>query len=290
MPSTGQDNQRRTTSATATNKASRTAFYLARFKSRLRSFTRWWLTPHRPYQPLFVIATWRSGSNLLLSYLRQQPNVAMLSEVLCPRLPVGPWRDHLPPRQALQHIRHCLQSQRAPLRGCKLMLHQLSNCGLSLDDLNVQFPTAKYILLYRQLLAEQFVSHQVAQVTDQYLVREGETRRHAEINIDPNELRAYCDDMRRRYRDALACQWLDGRAVLLSYEELVADPASWMQQHICPLLGVPFRDLHAQLVKQNNRPLANQIVNYRDVAALLNSPLCRQQHHWPRRTSSRSAA
>src|SRR5436190_20041118 len=66
-----------------------------RLKNRLRLLRKWWLRPHRPFQPLLVIATWRSGSNLLLSYLNQQPGVSVLSEVLCSRLPIGLGRDRI---------------------------------------------------------------------------------------------------------------------------------------------------------------------------------------------------
>jgi hypothetical protein len=170
------------------------------------------------------------------------------------------------------------------------MLHQLSNCGLSLDDLNREFPTAKYIILYREALAEQFVSHRVAQATDQYLLLDGEKPREAEIHIDPQALRAYCDDMRRRYRDVVDRRWLEEKAVLLSYEELVSNPEYCLKQHICPLLNVPFGGTKTRLVKQSTRPLAERIVNYRDVAALVNSPLCRQQHSFRWRQTKRRAA
>jgi LPS sulfotransferase NodH len=265
-------------------------FRWARFKSRLRLLQKWWLWPHATFQPLFVIATWRSGSNLLLSYLQQQPTLAMLSEVLCSRLTIGLSHDRSSPYQAIQHIRFCLQGERAPIRGCKLMLHQLSNCDLSLDDLNREFPTAKYIVLYRQALAEQFVSHRIAEATEQYLLHKGETPREAEIHVDPQELRAYCDDIRRRYRNVVECQWLEGKATLLSYEELVADPDHWLKQHFCPMLNVPFGGSQTKLVKQSKRPLAEQIINYHEVAALVNSPLCRQQHSWSWRQAGRQAA
>jgi LPS sulfotransferase NodH len=262
----------------------------ARFQTQLRLLRKWWLWPHVSYQPLFVIATWRSGSNLLLSYLKQQPDVSMLSEVLCSRLPIGPRHEHLSPSKAIRHIRFCLQGEKTAIRGCKIMLHQLSNCGLSLDALNREFPTAKYIILYRETLAEQFVSHQVAAATDQYLLREGETPREAQVHVDSRKLREYCDDMRRRYRSAIECSWLEGRAVLVSYEQLVADSASWLKQHICPLLNVPFGGAQTLLLKQSTRPLAERITNYREVAALLQSPLCRQQHSWPSRQAIRRAA
>lgn len=250
-------------------------------KMRARLLQKWWLRPHRAYQPLFVIATWRSGSNLLLSYLKQQPHVAMLSEVLCSRLPIGPIRDCLPTSQALQHIRFCLQGERAPVRGCKLMLHHLSNCNLSIDDLQAAFPEARYIILYRESLAEQFVSFQTARATRQFRLHEGEQQRQIQITVDPPELRNYCDDLRRRYHTVIHSSAIRERAVLLSYESLTGDPNYWLRDQICPLLNIPFSAPETRIRKQSTRPLAQQIANYSQVSALLNSPLCRQQYHLP---------
>jgi len=261
----------------------------ARFKAHLRLWQKWWLKPHKPFQPVFVIATWRSGSNLLLSYLNQQPNISVLSEVLLSTLPIGPSRDCIPPHQALRHIRYCLQGEKTGVRGCKLMLHQMSNCQFTLDDLHRQHPQAKYIVLYRQSLAEQFVSHKMAQATSQYILARGEQARRAEIVVNARELREYCDDIRGRYRDALAHSWLPGRAVLLSYEELVDDPAHWLKEQICPLLGVNYVPLETRLMKQNTRPLSEQIVNYRDVEGLIESSVCQQQHGWPKQIDKRAA-
>jgi LPS sulfotransferase NodH len=262
----------------------------ARLKTHLRLWQKWWLRPHRSFQPVFVIATCRSGSNLLVSYLKQQPEVAMLSEVLCSQLPYGPRRDRIPASQAIRHIRYCLQGERGVVRGCKLMLHQLADCQLSLDDLQREFPKAKFIILYRQALAEQFVSLKIAEATRQFTLGLGESPRRTEVAVNPAELRAYCDDVRRRYRDALSSPWLAERAVLLSYEELVANPAGWLKQEICPLLGVPFHPPETRLLKQNTRPLAEQVFNYREVAGLLHSPLCRQYHDLPGRGVQRKAA
>lgn len=170
------------------------------------------------------------------------------------------------------------------------MLHQLTNCGLSLDDLNAEFPQAKYIVLYRQSLAEQFLSHKMAEATSQYVLARGESRREAKVVVNSRELRVYCDDVRGRYREALACSWLARRAVLLSYEALVADPKYWLEERICPLLEVPFVAPETRLLKQNTRPLAEQIVNYREVAAILHSPLCQQEHEWPGSKTRRRAA
>jgi LPS sulfotransferase NodH len=260
-----------------------------RFQHRLRILRKWWLRPHVPYQPVFVIATCRSGSNLLISYLNQQPKVTVLGELLCPLMPHGPRRDHNPPAKAIKHLKYCLQGERSQVRGCKLMTFQLANCQITMDRLDAAFPQAKYIVLYRQSLAEQFVSHHSAIATRQFLLRPGEKRKRAELTIDPAELRSYCDTIRRGYREVLDHPWLHGRCVVLSYEELVASPGEWLEQHICPLLGVSYVQPAVKLCKQNTEPLAQQITNYREVAALLHSPLCKQHHHGPLPPQSRAA-
>jgi LPS sulfotransferase NodH len=252
-----------------------------RLRTHASLLKKWWLRRHVPYQPLFLIATCRSGSNLLMSYLAQQPGLAMLSEVLSPQIPIGPRHECIPPVRAIAHIRRCLQGEKTPVRGCKLMLYQLANCRLTLDDLRAVFPTAKYIILYRQSLAEQFVSHQLALATGQYQLPASEQPKHSEIVINAAELRRYCDEIRRGYCELLKHSWLADRAVLLSYEELTANAASCLQERICPLLGVQYMLPQTRLRKQNTQPLADRVANYRDVSALLHSPLCRQYHHLP---------
>jgi LPS sulfotransferase NodH len=259
----------------------RIRFERLRLKHRWRLLKKWWFRRHKPYQPLFVIATCRSGSNLLLSYLGQQPGVAMLGEVLCALVPIGPRRPCIPPAGAVRHIRHCLQAERSPIRGCKLMLYQLANCQLTLNDINSAFPNAKYIIIYRQSLAEQFLSQKAAETTEQFVLRPGEKPRKAKLTINPDELRGYCDHTRNAYRDVLDHDWLRERSVLLSYEELTADSAYWLNQQICPLLNVPPVMPKERFVKQNTLPLAERVTNYREVASLLHSPLCRQYHTWP---------
>jgi hypothetical protein len=97
--------------------------------------------------------------------------------------------------------------------------------------------------------------------------------------------------MRSGYHDVLNHGWLTGRSVLLSYEELTADASHWLNERICPLLGVPAVAPQTRLVKQNTLPLDQQVTNYREVAALLQSPLCRQYHvcPWQRQAHQRSA-
>jgi len=253
------------------------------FRQELRRQKHWWLRSHSSYQPVFILATCRSGSNLLLDYLRKLPGVSGHSEVLCPLLPIGPTRARLHSRQAIEHIRRCLQTNRTPIRGCKLMLHQLANCQVTLTDLDQAFPGAKYIVLYRESLAEQFVSQKLAEATQQWLLKPGEHQKQSRIVIEPAALRGYCDAMRAAYCELLNHPGLAERSAIVSYEELTADPMSCLRQSICPLLGLPAIELatQTQLRKQNTQGFAERVANYQQVAALLASPLCRQHYQWP---------
>jgi LPS sulfotransferase NodH len=258
------------------------------YRQELRRQKHWWLRPHSSYQPFFILATCRSGSNLLLDYLRQLPGVAGHSEVLCPLLAIGPTRAHLPVRQAVRHIRLSLQTKRLPIRGCKLMLHQLANCQVKMEHLDDAFPSARYLVLYRQSLAEQFVSLRLAETTQQWFLKPGEQQKQPRIVIQPAELRWYCDWIRAGYQNVLGHPGLAERSAILSYEELTTDPVRCLRDSICPLLELPETQIQTQLRKQNTKGFAERVANYADVKDLLDGPQCQQRYAWP--DSRRNAA
>ncbi len=237
--------------------------------------TSWWLRSHAPYQPLFVIASARSGSTLLMDYISRVPGLQSYCEVLCNLVPEGPRKSRLPAEQALLHIRRSLQALRAPIRGCKLLIHQFENCGLTLDALDATFPSAKYIVLYRESLAEQFVSFETATATKQWILFDEKESKHAQITVDPNKMSEFCQKTRQTYDHLLAHPAIRNRGVVLSYEQLVIDPTSCLQNLICPLLAAPPVKPKTVLIKQNSEPLAQRIANYGDVADLIHSALCR---------------
>lgn len=260
------------------------------FRQELRRQKHWWLRPHPDYQPFFILATCRSGSNLLLDYVRQLPGVAGHTEVLCPLLAIGPTRAKLRPAQAIRHIRLSLQTKRLPIRGCKLMLHQLANCQLTVADLERAFPRAKYLVLYRESLAEQFVSQKLAEATQQWLLKPGEQQKQPRIVIQPGDLQWYCDSIRAAYQNVLRHEGLAERSVILSYEKLTTDPQACLREAVCPLLGLPPSPIQTQLRKQNTQGFDERVENYAEVKELLEGTQCQQQYAWPARSSSRSAA
>jgi LPS sulfotransferase NodH len=262
-----------------------------RLRHQAQLHFQWWRQPHTPYQPVFVLASHRSGSNLLIDYLNRMPGVESHSEILCRVFANGPASYQVGARRTLGHIRRSLHTLRSATRGCKLMLDQLAASRLPLDALHAAFPEAKYIVLYRQSLAEQFVSKQTAFATNQWTLCKDHERKHARVRVNPTALRTYCEKMRQSYREALGHAWLPERALVLSYEELTAHPRRWLREEICPLLGVPPSEPQTLLLKQSTLPLAERVENYSEVAALLASPLCQQRYSWPdRRETHRRAA
>ncbi len=235
----------------------------------------WWLRSHVPYQPLFVIASARSGSTLLMDYISRVPGLQSYCEVLCNLVPEGPRKSRLPAQQALLHIRRSLQALQAPIRGCKLLIHQFENCGLTIDALDSTFPSAKYIVLYRESLAEQFVSFETATATKQWILLDAQESKHAQVVLDPKKFAEFCQKTRLAYDDLLAHPAIRNRGIVLSYERLVTDPASCLRDSICPLLDAPPVTPKTLLLKQNSGPLANRVANYADVADLIHSALCR---------------
>lgn len=265
----------------------RLSFSCRRLAHRAQMMRRWWLGPHRPFQPFFTIATARSGSNLLTEFIGQLPGVQTHYEVLCHLAPEGPRTLRLKSSKSLRHIRYSLQMLDAPVRGCKLLMHQFACCGLSVDKLERAFSSPayysppKYIVLYRESLGEQYISLQTAMATNQWAVYAGEESKQALVRIDPAEFRRYSETVQRFYRELLAHPAIAQRSILLSYEQLARDPAGCLRQGICPLLNVPTHEPTSTHRKQSTRPLSERVANYSAVAALLNGPIGRQHHVLP---------
>lgn len=241
-----------------------------------RRWYHWVAKRHKPYQAVFVIATPRSGSNLLIDYLNWLPGVGCLPEVLNWGGPIGP-QKFLHPQRIVRHLQQSLQTLHTTHRSCKIFLHELKHYRLTIDDLEQAFPTARYVLLYRENLAEQYISRQVAELTGQWSLLPGQPRKNAAIDIDPAHLTQYCQQVQRDYAAIAEHRAIATRGAVLSYEELVANSARCLREVVCRLLGTPYSEPKTAYLKQNVEPLAERVTNYAEVATLLNGPLCRLQ-------------
>src|SRR5947207_15806816 len=96
---------------------------------QLHLLRHWWLAPHKTYQTFFVIASARTGSNLLVEYLNQIPGVHCLSEILNWRSPIAPSR-RTSKAGAIKHIRRWMQTVQTEHRGRKLVFKHLGDVRL----------------------------------------------------------------------------------------------------------------------------------------------------------------
>ena len=222
------------------------------------------------FRPLFIVTSERTGSNLLLDYLRSLPDVDLTGEALSPLLPIGIRTRWISRRGALRHLRRTLVRLDGSVRGAKLMfwhLHEIH--GLSVEDLGSEFPDARFIVLYRASLAEQYVSHRIAEATNQFLVREGGERRTATVVVDPDDFREYCSRIRGHYERVLSVPWMKERGTIVRYRELVEDPEGLIRERLAPFLSVSYSSPSSTLIKQNPAALRDKVENYAELEHLL---------------------
>ncbi|MBI3252401.1 MAG: sulfotransferase [Candidatus Omnitrophica bacterium] len=215
-------------------------------------------------EPVFVIATKRSGSNLLISYLNSIPGVAFLPEILNPDMSYGLRRRWISRAAVLRHIVHSIHYTPTRICGAKLIFMCLQRHGLVLEDLKAAFPNARFIVLYRESLIDQFISFKAAEFTGQW-VWTPDYRVPPPFRFDREEFGRFRRRIEGLYRDVFKSIWLRDRSVVLSYEELTRDAQGIFEEHIFPLLGVPASPVFTEMRKQNTRPLSEAVENYGEI-------------------------
>jgi LPS sulfotransferase NodH len=246
----------------------------ARHQRRLRVAAR--ANSSRLYQPLFVLALPRTGSSMLLDCLGSIDGVSVIDEVLNPTLVVGVRQRWISKRQALGHVSRSLDSLPDPIRATKFLLSQLKLHDISLDDLRRQIPSAKYLLIYREALLEQYLSFQTASSTGQWHDRgEGAKASRGPLRIEISDLERFCRRQREKWREVTNFPWLAERAALVGYEELIADRQTVFEERIFPLLGLPSAPIATSLNKLGVKPLEERIGNYAEIVERVEPSLLR---------------
>lgn len=202
---------------------------------------------------------------MLLDYLGSIDGVSVIDEVLNHTLVVGVRRRMISKPRALRHVSLSLDSLPTPIRATKFLLPQLKQHEISLDDLRGQVPSAKYLLIYREALLEQYLSFQTASVTGQWHDRGQGSQAKNPMRIDLADLERFCRRQREKWREVSACPWLAESAELVGYEELVADPQAVFHERIFPLLGLPAATVATRLNKLGVKPLRERIGNFDEI-------------------------
>lgn len=215
-------------------------------------------------EPIFIIAMRRTGTHLLLSYLNSIPNVFFATEILNRDAFYGLRQRFISKKAALKHILYSIYYCQSRLCGAKLIRIHMENHKLSLTDLIKLFPNAKFIVLYRKIVLEQYLSLKIAENTDTWGLTK-DFKLPLSIHIDRNELAAYYASTKKYYEELIKDPCLKGRSILLSYEELANEAQTTFDKRIFPFLGLSSFPVSSQVMKQTTKKPREIVENYEEI-------------------------
>lgn len=220
--------------------------------------------------PLFVICEARTGSTLLCDYLDSHPMVSSKFEILN-RGQIPALRYARSPDDINYYLDALWKAMPAKIRCGKIHFTHFDDFGIGPDHLVQWFPRARFLVLYRASLLDQFVSLKLAQVTGRWIATcpGDETRRS--ITLDLEELCEFADTTSRRYTELVHDPALRGRHATISYESLVTDTPCVFESTIWPFIGIPPVPVATTLRKQNRLSLEACVDNLKEVRAAVNS-------------------
>jgi LPS sulfotransferase NodH len=237
-----------------------------------------WISYIKPpiLNPLFIICQVRTGSTLLGDYLNSHPMVTCEFEILNQgEIP------HLKNVRFEQDVRFYLETLfkafQGKIRCGKIHFSHFDHFGISIDHLLQWFPQARFIILYRGSLLDQFVSLKLAEVTGRWIAKSPEDETNQEISIDIAELLAFVQATKNHYKKLADNLSLRGRHLTISYEELASDPGRTFETKIWPFLDIPPFPLKTALRKQNRRSARESVSNFNDIESLLSSGVLDQR-------------
>lgn len=221
-------------------------------------------------QMFFILGYPRSGSTLLLSYLNSHPNIRCINEPLDGSVYYGFSNQIKEPKLALSFLKLSLTCTSKSLSGAKIFLGQLYNLGITLDDIVGIHRKAKFIILYRRDLLEQYLSYEIAKQKGEFSWYPGYNEHKRTITINHHHLESYYESMTSDYRKLKTK--LGQNSISICYEDICNKTAEQTLNDIQEYLGCDLRELKTSMIKQNNWKLEETIVNYDELEELINSP------------------
>jgi LPS sulfotransferase NodH len=246
----------------------------ARHRMRLRM--RYLLHRKHPRLRVLVLSEPRTGSTLMMDYLNCIPGVTAVLELWAARGRIGLRRNWISKRAALRHLDYSLNLPGEIVAG-KLMLQTMRWHSATIEDLDRHFPNARYIVLYRQNMAQQYVSEKIVMLTG--IWRQFDGRRYeGKVRVERDEFIEHCRLERELFTEVVNSPAVRERGIVCSYEELSSDPQALFEERIFPLLEVEPVTLATKMQKQNVRPLAEMVENYDEVKDLLEGEMARHYY------------
>ena len=224
-------------------------------------------------QSFLVLSTGRSGSTLLMQYLRCHPEImCRLAEPLNPETLTanGLTGSYVSLDILISFVMAQLLSWRR-FAGCKILCQQLEYCGVSLGDLLIALRDPPVIVLFREDALATYVSLQLAFKTDVWYSEE-EKKECTTVEVDPDDYKGHAEWQWQRWRNTLSAfvGRTKKRVHFISYEELIADKERALEG-VFSFLGLPPCKTEAYSKRQNPFSLREMISNYDDIEEKLNS-------------------
>lgn len=169
----------------------------------------------------------------------------------------------------ISHIKRSLKALEGKCRGAQTHIYHFELHGISLSYLLDRFPQLRFLVLYRQNLAEQYVSWKLAKESGRWVGVDECAIHKNKCVVLPEEFLQWCHRVRHRYEQLLECPGLWERAIVLSYESLSQNCEIVMATKVFPFLDVNPMPVSPRLRKQNPRPLSESVVNYSEVREVL---------------------
>ena len=135
---------------------------------------------------------------------------------------------------------------------------------MTLDDVVNYFPNAKFIILYRKSLLEQFVSLKIAEKTDRWEWTRDFVLPES-LRVDVGEFMEFCRRTKEFYEKVARAPWIRNCSLVLEYEELISDPQKIFDSKIFPFLGLPSHPVSTSMVKQNTKSMETIVENFEEV-------------------------
>lgn len=233
-------------------------------------YAHYYMNRSRPVTQVFVLATPRVGSDLLVSYLDSLPDVSMRGEILHPGMLQGIRPGWLRKRAAaFRHVKMSLYSLATPVVGAKILLDQLPLHDLDPTDLLDITENPKFLILYRRSLAEQYVSLEISRQTNVWTHISEQPPPKRSVAINAERFLSFTQHVRTSYERLIANDRIRQRAIVISYEELTADVQGLFKSVVTPFLSVPGHTVATRYRRVNPQHLSEKVTNFDELEELL---------------------
>ena len=228
-----------------------------------------WISHAEPpvSDPLFIICEARTGSTLLGDYLNSHPMVTCEFEILnqgkIPNLGFVRFEQDV-----IFYLETLFKAMKGKIKCGKIHFPHFDDFSISVDHLLEWFPHARFIILYRGSLLDQFVSLKLAEATGRWIAIRPKEETDREVAIDIAELLAFAQATKNQYEQLANHPPLRGRHLTISYEELASDASRTFERKIWPFLDIPPFPLRTVLRKQNRRSVRESVSNFHEVESL----------------------